>query len=101
MPIDDYYTAITNFMQGYIDNEINLNSDQSCTKTCPDYKQSKNFNCQDGTLCAHQNFQKTRCSGDVINCSVIESDGTVCLVVSKILYSITYISAYSFSIFLG
>lgn len=79
-----YYTSITNFMQGYIDNEINaqLNGEQHCEGTCSDLKSTKNHEqCQNGTLCAHSNFARTRCTGEIFDCSVIDSDGTACLVV--------------------
>lgn len=68
-------------MQGYIDNEINLNADGSCTNTCKDYSQSKNYACRDGTLCAQNKFGKTACTGEVVNCQAMASDGTACLVV--------------------
>ncbi|XP_055324703.1 uncharacterized protein LOC129579086 [Sitodiplosis mosellana] len=76
-----YYTSVTNFMQGYIDNEINLNGEQRCDGTCSDFKLTKNhYDCQNGTLCAHSNFAHARCTGDIFDCSVIDSDGTACLV---------------------
>lgn len=81
-----HYTSITNFMQGYIDNEINLNGNQRCDGTCSDFKSTKNHQpCQNDTLCAHSNFARTTCTGDIFDCSVIDSDGTACLVVCPIL----------------
>lgn len=80
---DSYYTSVTNFIQGYIDNEINLNKGMSCSGTCADSKLTKNYDCYNGTLCAHTNFQKTKCSGDIFDCDVIDSDGTACLVVGR------------------
>lgn len=68
-------------MQGYIDNEINLNGEQNCDGTCSDYKSAQNHQCQNGTMCAHGNFARTRCMGDVFDCNTIDSDGTACLVV--------------------
>lgn len=85
-----YYTSITNFIQGYIDNEINLNPDQSCSGTCADSRLTKNFGCYNGTLCGHSNFQRTKCSGDVFDCDVIDSDGTACLVVRIALSTSQY-----------
>lgn len=68
-------------MQGYIDNEINMNGEQYCSGTCSDYKSAKNHQCHDGTLCAHSNFARTRCTGDMFDCNAIDSDGIACLVV--------------------
>lgn len=77
-----YYTSITNFMQGYIDNQINLNGEQYCDGTCSNFKSTINHQqCQNGTLCAHSNFAHTKCTGDIFDCSVIDSEGTACLVV--------------------
>lgn len=78
---DDHYTAITNFMQGYIDNVINLNEEHSCSMTCPDFKSTKNYQCQNGSLCAESNFGQTRCFGEVFDCAPIDSDGKVCYTV--------------------
>lgn len=76
-----YYTSITNFIQGYIDNEINLNGEHKCGGTCSDYKSTKNHHCQDYTICDHSNFKRTKCTGDVFDCTTIDSDGVACLVV--------------------
>lgn len=83
-----YYTSITNFMQGYIDNEINLNDEQTCGGTCSDYKSTKNHHCQDYTICDHSNFKQTRCTGDIFDCTTIDADGAACLVVC--VYSIKF-----------
>lgn len=83
-----YYTSITNFIQGYIDNEINLNGEQTCGGTCNDYKSTKHHHCQDYTICDHSNFKRTKCTGDIFDCSTIDSDGVACLVVC--IYSIKF-----------
>lgn len=74
---------ISRFYQGYIDNEINLNSDQSCRKTCNDFTQTKNYGCADGTLCAESHIDNaiTRCKGTVYNCDYIDDDLTICPVI--------------------
>lgn len=75
-------------MQGYIDNEINMNGEQNCDGTCSDYKSTKNHECQNGTLCAHTNFASTRCTGDMFNCNTIDSDGIACLVVGSVEFNL-------------
>lgn len=77
-----FYTSITNFMQGYIDNEVNLNADGRCGGTCHNYASARNYNCQNGTLCGHSNFQKTTCSGDIFDCDTLEANGVACLTVT-------------------
>lgn len=71
-------------MQGYIDNEINLSTDKSCSGTCTDVKAGKNVRCDNGTICAHENFRRTKCGGEIFDCDVIQSSGTACLVVRTI-----------------
>lgn len=83
-PTGTHYTSITNFMQGYIDNEINLNDERRCDGTCSDFKSTKNHECQNGTLCAHRNFARTRCTGDMFDCNAIDSNGIACLVVCSL-----------------
>lgn len=70
-------------MQGYIDNEVNLNAENSCSGTCNNYRNTRNYNCQNETLCGHRNFMKTRCLGEVLNCNTIDTNGIACLVVHK------------------
>lgn len=68
-------------MQGYIDNEINLNADRSCSGTCSDVKIGRNVGCDNDTICAHDNFRRTRCGGVIFDCDVMRSSGAACLVV--------------------
>lgn len=68
-------------MQGYIDNEINLNPEQKCSGTCAESKLTKNYGCHNDSLCAHPNFQRTKCLGEIFDCDVIDADGSACLVV--------------------
>lgn len=83
----DVYHQITRFIQGYVDNEVNLNQDASCKHTCSDHKQTKNFNCKSDTLCAenHIDLASTKCNGTVLNCEFIGDDLTACPVSSSIL----------------
>lgn len=81
----NYFTAIyhqiTRFIQGYIDNEINLNADQSCKQSCSDYTNTKNFGCAEKTICAeyaHIDQSSTRCKGTIYNCESIDDDLTFC-----------------------
>lgn len=89
-----YYTSFTNFIQGYIDNEINLNGEQTCGGTCSDYKSTKNHQCQYYTICDHSNFIRTRCTGDIFDCSTIDSDGVACLVVRIQLNAMLILSPF-------
>lgn len=74
------YHQITRFIQGYVDNEINLNADTSCSHSCSDFQQTTNFGCQPKTLCAEQHIDlvATRCTGTIYNCDKLENDLTIC-----------------------
>ncbi|XP_055324712.1 uncharacterized protein LOC129579091 isoform X2 [Sitodiplosis mosellana] len=77
----DYsYTEITNFVQGYIDNEVNFNQDGTCRKQCSDYQQVEYHVCRNHTLCIlnYLDKNKTRCDGQIRSCRFIESDMTLC-----------------------
>lgn len=74
------YAEITNLLQGYIDNEVNLNPDGSCTNTCYDYDVTENYGCKNYTYCRlnYLDYNKTRCYGTVRDCQYIESSMHVC-----------------------
>lgn len=64
------YASVTNFLQGFFDNELNLNKDDSCRKSCSDYTKTKNLACKIGTMCSNANLdrEKTICSGEIRDC---------------------------------
>ncbi|KAG4078084.1 hypothetical protein HA402_002135 [Bradysia odoriphaga] len=77
---DDESIQITNFLTGYIDNEINLNKDGSCWNSCADYKWTQNYGCSDGTFCDRQRRMGhvSACNGTIVDCSYIESSMLIC-----------------------
>lgn len=79
------YEEVTSFLQGFIDNEINLNAEQSCTGTCVDYEATRQYGCHNDTLCALDNVQSkvNECKGMVRNCQFIEADVEICPSVRK------------------
>lgn len=79
------YTEISNFLQGYVDNEANLNSAASCAGVCSDYRKTSHFQCQSGSLCdAHVNdHEQAKCTGIIRDCQDIDdSDVNICETVS-------------------
>lgn len=78
---------ITNFLRGYVDNEINLNSDGSCWGTCSDYKFARNYQCSSGTFCEYRNVGEVNptCRGTIIDCMYIDKRMEVCPSVSVTL----------------
>lgn len=74
------YTKLTNFIQGYVDNKINLTPEGSCSPMCRDLKQTRNYHCNQNTLCGRNylDSNKTRCNGVVRDCDFFDSGMTYC-----------------------
>lgn len=83
---EDESIQITNFLTGYVDNEINLNKDGSCWNSCEDYKWAANHRCSDGTFCDQQRRMghATTCNGTILDCSYIDASMQICPSVSTI-----------------
>lgn len=77
---NESYTQLTNFLQGYVDNEINLNPDGSCAPYCSDFHETKNYDCKPNTLCAATNMDhnRTRCNGTVRDCDYFGPSFSFC-----------------------
>lgn len=86
-PVPGFNYEITNFLQGYIDAEVNLNADGSCALTCGDYQNTKHYACHAGTLCAGlkpENRALIGCKGKVRGCHNLDDDDiSVCPGVSN------------------
>lgn len=76
---------ITGFLQGFVDNEINLNREQTCKNTCDDYKIARQYGCHNDTLCAIplKNQRINKCKGVLRNCEFVGSDLEICPSVSE------------------
>lgn len=73
---------ITNFLEGFIDNEANLNAENDCKQSCSDYKVAKSYTCLEETLCSKEpENPKSKCNGTLYNCDFIEADMSVCFTV--------------------
>lgn len=78
------YEEVTSFLQGFVDNEINLNAEQTCTRTCFDYGKTKQYGCHNDTLCAQNTIPSkvNVCKGTIRDCQFIDADVEVCPSVS-------------------
>lgn len=75
------YAEITNFLQGIVDNEANLNSGSSCAGSCSDYRQTRHFHCQSGSLCDRSinDHDPRECYGIIRDCQEIDdTDVNIC-----------------------
>lgn len=80
-----------NFLQGFIDNKINLNEDGTCKKSCAEHTKTKQFGCANGTMCSNTEFVResdwdirykitrgqTMCYDDVRDCRDIGIEGSI------------------------
>ncbi|KAL7729777.1 hypothetical protein ACLKA6_014641 [Drosophila palustris] len=70
------YDEVTRLLQGYIENEVDLSAEGSCTQSCDSYQNARSEGCfnSDNKFCA----QQPKCSGRLYNCQFVDSDMTVC-----------------------
>lgn len=72
---DENFLQLTRLLQGYIENEINLNSQGSCTQACSDYSLAQSRDeCVKGSICNKQD----KCRGNITNCQSMNDDMWIC-----------------------
>lgn len=71
------YVQLTQLLQGYIENEVDMNNEQSCGQNCASYSgnRGRSTGCYKDQFCAKQN----RCRGAIQKCQFIDADATVCI----------------------
>lgn len=80
-----YTTKLTRLVQGYVDNEVNLNVWDTCRFTCSDYTRTMNYGCHEDTLCNKQKSVR-QCKGDIYDCQHISNDATIAFSVSYFIF---------------
>ncbi|KAJ1522776.1 hypothetical protein ONE63_001932 [Megalurothrips usitatus] len=68
------YEQLTRLLQGYIENEVDMNPTNTCRGSCKNYEFTENYSCFKDKFCS----QQPKCEGRIIDCQFIESDMTVC-----------------------
>lgn len=68
------YEQLTRLLQGYIENEVDMNPSQSCRGSCKNYELTERHGCFQEKFCN----QQPKCEGRIIDCQFIESDMKVC-----------------------
>ncbi|XP_034101869.1 uncharacterized protein LOC117566448 [Drosophila albomicans] len=63
------YDVVTRLLQGYIENEVNLNNGASCFQTCEHYQSTTSKGCFDEEFCTEQ----PKCSGRIHDCQFVDS----------------------------
>lgn len=86
------YEEVTRLLQGYVDNEVNLNPSNDCKKSCSDYKQTKHYTCFNDTYCSKEDVKEEMavCKGTVVDCQFIGSDMNICASVSLLIFFLFY-----------
>ncbi|KAK7072723.1 hypothetical protein SK128_001451 [Halocaridina rubra] len=73
----DTHVQFTELLQGYIENEVDMNSGGSCTQSCGYYNHAKSEGCY---LPSSQYCGKhRRCEGTIHDCRFYDADAWVCL----------------------
>ncbi|KAL1401434.1 hypothetical protein pipiens_006596 [Culex pipiens pipiens] len=69
------FVQITRLLQGYVENEVNLNRNDTCRKDCAYYSSDvKQAQCKKGMYCTKQLV----CSGKIYDCEFIDSHMWIC-----------------------
>lgn len=68
------YEQFTRLLQGYIENEVDMNPNQNCRGSCKNYEFTESYGCYNDKFCS----QQPKCEGRIIDCQFIESDMKVC-----------------------
>lgn len=73
------YERVTRLLQGYIENEVDMNTDETCRENCAAYTFTQSHGCFKELYCSKQ----PRCTGKLLNCQYIDSDMWICPSVSQ------------------
>ncbi|XP_019876374.1 uncharacterized protein LOC109604287 isoform X1 [Aethina tumida] len=68
------YDEVTQLIQGYLQNEVDMNPYATCRENCAEYKYTKNYGCFKNLYCQKQRT----CMGKILNCQFVDSDMWVC-----------------------
>ncbi|XP_077292900.1 uncharacterized protein LOC143915942 isoform X2 [Arctopsyche grandis] len=68
------YVALTRLLQGYVENEVDMNDQNACRENCAYYQVAKNHGCFKDQFCSRQ----PPCNGKILSCTYIDSDMSIC-----------------------
>lgn len=69
------FLQVKGFLQGYIENEVDMNEWGSCKSQCSDYTYTEPKGCYKDMFCAKQK----RCGGRIFDCEFYHADAWVCM----------------------
>jgi len=68
------YLELTKLLQGYIENEVDMNERGTCNSQCSAYSFTESRSCYQDLFCAKQ----PRCKGRIFDCQFFHADAWVC-----------------------
>lgn len=78
----DSYIEISRFFQGYVDNEVNLNKEGNCRRSCSDFTKTKHYQCAEDTFCRKSldPWEKSKliCKGEIYDCQYFDGELNIC-----------------------
>jgi len=69
------YFEITKLLQGYIENEVDMNDRMTCKSSCSAYTFAESKSCYKDLFCAKQ----PKCNGRIFDCQFFHADAWVCM----------------------
>jgi len=69
------FLAVKGFLQGYIENEVDMNELGSCKSKCSEYTYAEPVGCYKDMFCS----QQPRCKGRIFDCEFYHADAWVCM----------------------
>jgi len=78
-PVDqregETFLQVTRLLQGYIENEVDMDTNQGCTRQCDAYNYAESKSCYKDLFCAKQ----PKCNGRMFDCQFFNADAWVCM----------------------
>lgn len=69
------YVQLTRLLQGYVENEVDMNTDNTCKENCAYYNWGvRQEQCYKDLYCSKQ----TKCAGKMYSCEYVDSDMWIC-----------------------
>jgi len=69
------FLQVTRLLQGYIENEVDMNPSQKCTSQCSSFNYAESTSCFKDLFCAKQ----PQCKGRIFDCQFFHADAWVCM----------------------
>lgn len=89
------YETVTRLLQGYIENEVDMNNDGTCRENCAAYQFAENMGCYKDMYCSRQ----PKCTGKLLNCQFVDADMWVCPAVRTYPPKVTFGTVLIFTFF--